>query len=247
MPEKLMMSALPRWFYNEFDQSGVDFEDTAQVELYDRNQRSSSEEAEQALIEQLGISAGHTVIDLGAGTGTFAIQACQVGAYVQAVDVSSTMLAYAKKKARAANAENIEFHHAGFLTYEHRGDPVDFIVTKAAFHHLPDFWKMVGLLRMASMLKAGGILFLRDTVFSFNPSEYRFRIDAWIDRVAKPAGEGFTASDFETHVREEYTTFAWIIEGMLTRAGFEIEQADYLAPEYAQYVCRKSKDKTNTD
>jgi ubiquinone/menaquinone biosynthesis C-methylase UbiE len=235
-----MMSALPRWFYDELQQTGVDFEDTAPVEVYDRNQRSSSEQAEQALIEQLGISAGHTVIDLGAGTGTFAIQACKAGARVHAVDVSPTMLAYAQKKACAANAENIEFHRAGFLTYEHQGNPVDFIVTKAAFHHLPDFWKMVGLLRMASMLKAGGVFFLRDTVFSFNPSEYRWRIDAWIDRVAKPAGEGFTASDFETHVREEYTTFAWIIEGMLTRAGFEIERADYLAPEYAQYVCRNS-------
>lgn len=233
------MSALPRWFYDELQQTGVDFEDAAKVEVYDRNQRSSSEQAEQALIEQLGISAGHTVIDLGAGTGTFAIQACKAGARAHAVDVSPTMLAYAQKKARAANAETIEFHHAGFLTYEHQGNPVDFIVTKAAFHHLPDFWKMVGLLRIASMLKVGGVLFLRDTVFSFNPSEYRSRIDAWIDRVAKPAGEGFTVSDFETHIREEYTTFGWIIEGMLTCAGFEIERADYLAPEYAQYVCRK--------
>jgi ubiquinone/menaquinone biosynthesis C-methylase UbiE len=230
---------LPKWFYNEFQQTGVDFEATAQVAAYDRNQRSSSEQAERELIEWLGISAGHTVIDLGAGTGTFAIQAYKAGARVHAVDVSPTMLAYAQNKARAANAETIEFHHAGFLTYEHRGESVDFIVTKAALHHLPDFWKMVALLRMASMLKAGGILYLRDAVFSFNASEYRSSIDAWIARMAKPAGEGFTVSDFETHIREEYSTFGWIIEGMLTRAGFEIEQADYLAPEYAQYVCRK--------
>ncbi len=236
-----MMSALPRWFYDELQQTGVDFEDAAQVEVYDRNQRSSSEQAEQALIEQLAISAGHSVIDLGAGTGTFAIQACKVGASVHAVDVSPTMLAYAQKKAGAANVQNIEFHHAGFLTYEHQGNPVDFIVTKSAFHHLPDFWKMVGLLRMASMLKPGGILYLRDTVFSFNPSEYHGCIDAWINRMAKPAGEGFTMSDFEMHVREEYTTFAWILEGMLTRAGFAIAQANYLTSEYAEYVCTKTK------
>lgn len=237
-----MMSTLPRWLYNEFQQSGVDFEDVAQVGAYDRNQRSSTDEAEQALIERLGISAGHTVIDLGAGTGTFAIQACKAGARVHAVDISLTMLAYAQKKARTANAENIEFHHAGFLTYEHPGNPADFIVTKAAFHHLPDFWKMVGLLRMASMLKPEGILYLRDTVFSFNPSEYHGCIDAWINRMAQPAGEGFTRSDFEMHVREEYTTFAWILEGMLTRAGFAIAQANYPTPEYAEYVCRKTKD-----
>jgi putative AdoMet-dependent methyltransferase len=92
------MTVLPRWFYDEFRQSGVDFEDTAQVEAFDRNQRSSSEEAERELVERLGISAGHTVIDLGAGTGTFAIQACKTGAHVYAVDVSQTMLAYAQKK-----------------------------------------------------------------------------------------------------------------------------------------------------
>lgn len=233
------MSVLPAWFYNELQQKGVDFENIAQVEAYDRNQRSSSQQAEQALVEQLGISSGHTVIDLGAGTGTFAIQACKAGARVHAVDVSPVMLAYARNKAHAAKAENMEFQRAGFLTYKHPGEPVDFIVTKAALHHLPDFWKMVALLRMASMLKAGGILYLRDVVFSFHPSEYRSHIEAWIERMAKPAGEGFTVSDFETHVREEYSTFAWIIEGMLTRAGFEIEQVNYLAPEYAEYVCRK--------
>ena len=81
------MTVLPRWFYNEFQQSGVDFEDTARVEAYDHNQRSSSEEAERELVERLGISAGHTVIDLGAGTGTFAIQASKAGARVHAVDV----------------------------------------------------------------------------------------------------------------------------------------------------------------
>jgi hypothetical protein len=97
---------------------------------------------------------------------------------------------------------------------------------------------------MASMLKTGGVLYLRDVVFSFDPSEYRSRIEAWIDRVAKPVGEGFTVSDFETHIREEYSTFGWILEGMLTRAGFEIQGADYPTPEYATYVCRKSETKT---
>jgi hypothetical protein len=61
----------------------------------------------------------------------------------------------------------------------------------------------------------------------------------WIERVAKPLGEGFTTLDFEMHVREEHSTFGWIVEGMLQRAGFEIVEADYLTPESAQYVCKK--------
>jgi putative AdoMet-dependent methyltransferase len=232
-------STLPAWFYNEFQQVGVDFEAAAQVEAFDRNQTSSTVAAEQQLVDRLGVSTGHTVIDLGAGTGTFAIQAALAGAQVYAVDVSRTMLAYAEQKARNANASAIEFHHGGFLSYVHHGSPADFIVTKAALHQLPDFWKMIALLRMASLLKPKGVLYLRDAIFSFNPAEYQCRINAWIDRVAKPAGEGFTAADFEMHVREEYSTFSWIIEAMLKQAKFKIIEANYLAPEYAEYLCQK--------
>lgn len=237
------MTKLPAWYYDEFKQVGVDFEETAQVEAYDRNQKSSIQ-AEQALLKQLGISKGHRVIDFGTGTGTFAIQAALSGAHVYAVDISQAMLTYAQDKACAVGAETIEFHHGGFLTYEHQAEPVDFIVTKYALHHLPDFWKMAALLRMASMLKIEGIFYLRDVVFSFDATDYRSRLNAWIDRVAKPVGEGFTAKDFEMHVREEYSTFSWILEAMLLRAGFVIEQVDYLAPEYAQYICKNRKIQT---
>lgn len=233
------MNALPAWFYNELQQVGVDFEDTTQVAVFDRNQTSSTIEAERSLIKYLGISPGHTVIDIGAGTGTFAIQAALAGADVYAVDVSQAMLAYAQQKAHNANAVNIEFHHAGFLTYEHKAELVDFVVTKAALHHLPDFWKAIAFSRMANMLKDGGVLFLKDVIFSFPPADYQSCIDTWIERAAKPAGEGFTTSDFEMHVSEENSTFAWIIEGMLSRAGFEIETVDYPSPVLAEYVCRK--------
>lgn len=233
------MNKQPAWFYDELQQVGVDFEDMTQVATYDRNQTSNTPEACQVLIKQLGIAVGQTVIELGTGTGNFAIQSALVGAKVYAVDVSQAMLTYAQQKANTAGIDSIEFHHAGFLTYEHQGNLADFIVTKFALHHLSDFWKMVALLRCASMLKVGGILCLWDVVFSFDAEEYSDRINAWIERVAKPVGEGFTATDFEIHVREEYSTFSWIIEGMLTRAGFQIESADYPTPEYAQYICRK--------
>ncbi len=233
------MNSLPAWFYNDMQQVGVDFEDTAQVAAYDRNQKSSTVEAERSLVERLGISAAHSVIDIGAGTGTFAIQAALAGAHVYAVDVSRVMLSYAQQKAYAVNARNLEFHHAGFLTYQQKAESVDFVVTKFALHHLPDFWKMIAFLQMAAMLKDGGILYLRDAIFSFPPTEFQSAIDAWIERAAKPPGEGFTARDFEMHVREEHSTFAWIIEGMLSQAGFEIEAANYLSPAIAEYVCRK--------
>jgi putative AdoMet-dependent methyltransferase len=150
------------------------------------------------------------------------------------------MLTYARSKAQQAGAMNIQFHQAGFLTYEHRDRLADFVVTKAALHILPDFWKMVAFLRIASMLKPGGHFFLRDAIFSFPPAEYEAAIQAWIERAAKPEGQGWTKQDYEMHAREEHSTFAWIIEGMLKQVGFQIVEANYISPVLAEYLCKKA-------
>jgi hypothetical protein len=55
-----------------------------------------------------------------------------------------------------------------------------------------------------------------------------------------PRISGFSAEDFATHARDEHSTFAWILEGMLRRAGFEVLEARLTAPEYAEYLCRRS-------
>jgi hypothetical protein len=40
-------------------------------------------------------------------------------------------------------------------------------------------------------------------------------------------------------VREEHSTFAWIIEGLLERTGFRIVMASKDDPAYADYLCVK--------
>ncbi|MGB3295593.1 MAG: methyltransferase domain-containing protein [Phormidesmis sp.] len=230
---------MPAWLFDEFKMVGVDFEDLAQVEAYDRNQTASTLEKEQALVARLGIAPGQTVIDLGAGTGTFAIQAARAGASVHAVDVSQVMLTYAQSKAQKVGAGNIEFHRAGFLTYEHQGALADVVVTKNALHILPDFWKTVAFLRIAALLKPMGKFYLRDVIFSFPPAAYETAIDEWIKQVAKPPGQGWTVQDFEMHVREEHSTFSWIVEAMLGRSGFEIVESDR-SSTYAEYLCAKA-------
>lgn len=82
------MTSSLNWHFDEYAMAGVDFADVAQVEAYDRNQSSSTPEKEKALVSRLRIAADHTVVDLGAGTGTFAIQAALTGATVYAVDIS---------------------------------------------------------------------------------------------------------------------------------------------------------------
>jgi hypothetical protein len=41
------------------------------------------------------------------------------------------------------------------------------------------------------------------------------------------------------HVREEHSTFAWIIEGMLKQAGFRIVEMNHVSPVLAEYLCEK--------
>lgn len=234
------MTSFPNWYFNESEMAGVNFDNLAQVEDYDQNQTASTPEKELALIARLGIAAGHTVVDLGSGTGTFAIQASLVGASVHAVDISKAMLSYARTKAQKAGATSIQFHHAGFLTYQYKQDFADFVITKNALHILPDFWKMTAFLRIAALLKSNGVFYLRDVIFSFPSTDYETSIDNWIEQVAQPKGEGWTKEDFEMHVREEHSTYGWIIEGMLMRAGLKILEANYSTPTYAEYLCIKA-------
>ncbi len=234
-----MTTDRPAWVYDELRQTGLDFEDAAQVADYDRNQGTDSGR-DRALIERLGMTEGHTVIDFGAGTGGFALAPARRCRRVHAVDVSHAMLDFGQARAGAAGLDNIEFHHGGFLTYVDQAEPADFIITRYALHHLPDFWKIAALSRLAAMLAEAGVFYLEDVVFSFEPAEYRSGVEAWIAAVAKPAGEGFTEEDFATHLHEEFSTYGWIMEGMLTRAGFRIDAAEYSDRAYAAYLCTKA-------
>ena len=225
------------WYFDESKMAGIDFQSMAQVEAYDRNQTSSTPELEQALVRRLGIQPVQTVIDLGAGTGTFAIEAAMAGASVHAVDISPAMLTFAKNKAQKVSTGTLKFHQAGFLTYEHQDSLADVVISKNALHILPDFWKMVAFTKIAALVKPQGKFYFRDVIFSFPPSEYKTAINEWIEQVAKPPDQGWTAKDFECHVREEHSTFAWIIEAMLIRSGFDIVEVNYQSPTYAEYLC----------
>ncbi len=239
------MTTLPAWQYDEYRHVGADYADPALAEAYDaQHQRFRGDTTVEAdsvfdvLFGILGVVPGQTLIDLGCGTGTFAIQAARRGITVFAVDVSAAMLAVAERKAAAAGVSDITFCQGGFLTYEHNGVPADIIHSSFALHHLPDFWKLIGLRRLAGMLKDDGMFFLWDTVYSFAPEDYaRLMAEkvAWFtDRVNVEFGQ-----EVATAFREEFSTCDWIMEGLLTRAGFSIEQAEYPEGMLARYRCRK--------
>jgi SAM-dependent methyltransferase len=225
----------PRWFPDELARAGGEHVDPAYTAAY--NRKAGFEPAEDvASLRKLGLNETATLVDLGAGTGALALAAARFCRRVVAVDVSSAMLDVTRKEAARLGLANLELVQAGFLTYDHRGDPVDLVYSRNALHHLPDFWKAIALLRVADLLRPGGVLFLRDIVFSFDPGEAGEAIEAWLADAAEHASEGWTRAELEEHVRDEHSTFTWLLEPMLERAGFEIGEAER-SSVYAGYVC----------
>lgn len=231
----------PNWFYDELKHAGVDYSSPAQVQVYDERHQKFRDYKKGAedVLRALGFASPPAVIDMGCGTGAFALHAAPRCQKLYAVDVSPAMLAYTRQKAQQAGLDNIVFCQGGFLTYVHQAAPVDAVVSTAALHHLPDFWKQVGLRRVAQMLKPGGRFYLFDVVFRADMPDYEARFNGWVEAMGRNVGPEF-AAEAETHIRDEYSTYDWVMEGFLTRAGFQIDSADYDEGLGATYLCTRA-------
>jgi ubiquinone/menaquinone biosynthesis C-methylase UbiE len=236
----------PVWQYHEPDHPGADFD--ALAEIYDRNmQKFRDVQGEiKEILGFLDLKPDQPVLEIGTGTGEFALAAARHCRKVYAVDLSAGMLRYAEKKAKTRGVANVEFLQGGFLTYQHEGEPLDAIVSQIALHHLPDFWKQIALLRMAGLLAEGGKLCLRDVVYSFDPRSHEEFLDEFISKAAEKAGPQFARSICE-HVRNEYSTMDWIMRGLIERAGFKIEKATHSQGFFALYLCTKTTNSASSE
>jgi hypothetical protein len=99
---------------------------------------------------------------------------------------------------------------------------VDFVYSRFALHHLPDFWKAMTLLRVRALLRVGGVFRLWDVVYDFPLEEARDRIEAWCAAGGEVVEGEWARAELEEHVRDEHSTFAWLLEPMLAQARFEI-------------------------
>jgi len=208
------------------------------VARYDGKEDASAVE-EVALLQRFGLTSSSIVIDIGAGTGQFTLAVAPVSKRVVAVDISPAMLELLRVKVRSMGLGSVEVVEAGFLTYEHVGEPADIVYSRYALHHLPDAWKAVALARLRGVLKAGGVMRLWDVVYNFAPEEAETRLEAW----CATGGDGivgeWSRAELEEHVRDEHSTFTWLLEPMIRRAGFDIDDAVYSDDGiFARYVLR---------
>ena len=226
------------WWYNEFQQVGKDYSERKEVEVYEssHSQFRDVDAENDVVLRKLGLSGRETIVDMGAGTGAFAASAAKMCRKVYAVDVSEAMLDANRARVERAGKSNIELCHAGFLDFEPENGKIDAVVTSFALHHLPDFWKGVALKRIHQMMKANGLLFIRDVVIE--EDEALANIDRFTAKQSALGG-AFLKNDAEAHFREEFSTYDWIMEALLERAGFGIVEKAIEDGLIAEYLCRK--------
>jgi SAM-dependent methyltransferase len=229
---------------DELAHAGPEHLDEGFIAGFDRKQGYPDPGADIAAFEAHGLDSLSTVVDLGAGTGQFAIPAARRFGRVIAADVSSAMLAALQAKAKATNLAtadeaNLECVRGGFLSYS-PAELVDGVYTRNALHQVPDFWKVIALRRIADMLRPGGVLRLLDLIYDFGPGEANAVFGDWFANAATEPAAGYTAADYAEHIRTEHSTFRWLLEPMLAATGFVVTDVSYERRLYGAYTCVKA-------
>ena len=224
------------WYYNERNRMGIG---PAVASIYDSH--DDADLRARAALKMLGVQRGWRIADIGCGNGVLATEAALMGAEVDAIDISPAMLALAEIYARDRKAK-VATQSAGLLSFAYRAESYDLIVSEFTLHHLPDFWKAVAMSRIYRALKSGATFYLRDIVYASMPDAVERDVDQWADFEIK--NHDVPRESVVTHMRDEYSTFGWVMERMLTDVGFTLVSADYHAPMHGTYLLRKPNSST---
>jgi len=227
---------MERWYPDELELAGPEHLDAEFVAGYDRKQQFDPT-ADVALLADLGIGSDAMVVDLGAGTGTFALAAARSAGHVVAVDISPVMVDVVRRRVQESGTDNVTIVQAGLLTYSPVGGAPAVVYCRNVLHHLPDFWKGVALQRIAGFLAPNGVLIVRDIVYDFEPASAPARIGEWLAGASDDPAVGYTADDLVEHLRSEHSTYRAVLDSLLESAGFRIVDVQFRRSVYASYTC----------
>jgi len=107
------------------------------------------------------VEPGHTVLDVGCGTGSFCLRLAPTGAQVHGLDLSDEMIRIARSKAE--EVDNLHFHVGPFdETFDAFGPgSLDGLFAYSLLHLVPD--RVAALQRAFDLLRPGGY-FVASTV-----------------------------------------------------------------------------------
>jgi len=95
------------------------------------------------------------VLELGCGTGSTAIAHAPYVKHIQAIDISSKMLAIAQGRADAANVKNVTFEQSTIDDLRVPDQSLDAVLALSVLHLLEN--KEAAIARVHKMLKPGGV------------------------------------------------------------------------------------------
>ncbi len=148
----------------------------------------------EKVIAALGLKAGESVADIGAGTGYFSVRLASSATrpQVYAVDIEPAMVAHLKRRAAEAGLDNLSPIQAG-VDRPNLPGPVDVVLVVNTYHHIPD--RAAYFTRVKQSMKPGGrlaIIDFRTDAPDGPPAEFRFS-DAQISSELASAGFALAA------------------------------------------------------
>jgi ubiquinone/menaquinone biosynthesis C-methylase UbiE len=132
--------------------------------LYDLTTKLfGTDRAKKVLLDQAELRPGQRVLDIGCGTGTFAILITRRCPQVEVIglDPDPKALARARKKAQRFGV-SVEFDQGFSDALEYPAASFDGVFSTFMFHHLEGDQKQQTLLEVRRVLKSGGFLHLLD-------------------------------------------------------------------------------------
>lgn len=153
--------------------------------FYDPVVRLTTRESvfKKALIEQSGIEAATSVLDLACGTGTLTvlIKTAAPQAEVVGIDGDPKILKLAREKARAGNFE-IQFDEGMSFDLPYQNESFDRVVSSLFFHHLTRENKLKTFGEVKRVLKQGGEFHIADWGLPANlPMRFSSRLIGLLD------------------------------------------------------------------